>query len=97
MLLRVHLFVIVNTRYSIFIVLQCVITDIVLFHHNQVTSKGYKVYGEASSVCGTITINKRKVNGQSYEDLVLTFALGVNESHCKREASSYLHTVESFS
>lgn len=24
-------------------------------------SKGYKVCGEASSVCGTITINKRKV------------------------------------
>lgn len=33
----------------------------VLFHHNQVNSKGYKVCGEASSVCGTITINKRKV------------------------------------
>lgn len=27
----------------------------------QVNSKGYKVCGEASSVCGTITINKRKV------------------------------------
>lgn len=28
---------------------------------SQVNSKGYKVCGEASSVCGTITINKRKV------------------------------------
>lgn len=33
----------------------------VLFLHKQVNSKGYKVCGEASSVCGTITINKRKV------------------------------------
>lgn len=30
---------------------------------SQVNSKGYKVCGEASSVCGTITINKRKVKG----------------------------------
>lgn len=30
-------------------------------HVSQVNSKGYKVCGEASSVCGTITINKRKV------------------------------------
>ncbi|KTF90590.1 hypothetical protein cypCar_00012205, partial [Cyprinus carpio] len=33
----------------------------------RVNSKGYKVYGEASSACGTITINKRKVNEQSFE------------------------------
>lgn len=33
----------------------------VLFTHDQVNSTGYKVCGEASSVCGTITINKRKV------------------------------------
>jgi len=32
-----------------------------LCHASQVNSKGYKVCGEASSVCGTITINKRKV------------------------------------
>lgn len=35
----------------------------------QVNSKGYKVCGEASSVCGTITINKRKV-GVIYETTV---------------------------
>lgn len=52
----------VNPRYSVVIVLQCGRPDIVLFRHNQVNSKGYKVCGEASSVCGTITINKRKVN-----------------------------------
>lgn len=33
----------------------------VKFNVFQVNSKGYKVCGEASSVCGTITINKRKV------------------------------------
>lgn len=32
----------------------------------QVNSKGYKVCGEASSVCGTITINKRKVGFPSF-------------------------------
>lgn len=32
----------------------------------QVNSKGYKVCGEASSVCGTITINKRKVGAVSF-------------------------------
>ncbi|RXN09289.1 E3 ubiquitin- ligase BRE1A [Labeo rohita] len=38
-----------------------------LFYHNQVNSKGYKVYGEASSVCGTITINKRKFEEMNSE------------------------------
>lgn len=33
----------------------------------RVTSKGYKVYGEASSVCGTITINKRKFDEMNSE------------------------------
>ncbi|XP_058654513.1 E3 ubiquitin-protein ligase BRE1A isoform X2 [Onychostoma macrolepis] len=33
----------------------------------RVTSKGYKVYGEASSVCGTITINKRKFEEMNSE------------------------------
>jgi len=57
-----QIFVMVNPRYSVVIVLHCAGPDSVLFHHNQVNSKGYKVCGEASSVCGTITINKRKVN-----------------------------------
>uniref|UniRef100_A0A673K6L4 E3 ubiquitin protein ligase n=1 Tax=Sinocyclocheilus rhinocerous TaxID=307959 RepID=A0A673K6L4_9TELE len=33
----------------------------------RVNSKGYKVYGEASSVCGTITINKRKFEEMNSE------------------------------
>lgn len=44
----------------------CFTRPILCFHEpfwnrSQVNSKGYKVCGEASSVCGTITINKRKV------------------------------------
>lgn len=38
----------------------------------QVNSKGYKVCGEASSVCGTITINKRKV-GIIYKTMELKY------------------------
>merc|ERR1712131_499995 len=33
----------------------------------RVNSKGYKVCGEASSVCGTITINKRKFEDMNSE------------------------------
>uniref|UniRef100_A0A8C1Y9Y0 E3 ubiquitin protein ligase n=1 Tax=Cyprinus carpio TaxID=7962 RepID=A0A8C1Y9Y0_CYPCA len=33
----------------------------------RVNSKGYKVYGEASSACGTITINKRKFEEMNSE------------------------------
>ncbi|XP_056327828.1 E3 ubiquitin-protein ligase BRE1A-like [Danio aesculapii] len=36
-------------------------------HATSVNSKGYKVCGEASSVCGTITINKRKFEEMNSE------------------------------
>jgi len=49
----------------------------------QVNSKGYKVCGEASSVCGTITINKRKVpccpgtSGAASETAVLLYLANI--------------------
>lgn len=41
----------------------------------QVNSKGYKVCGEASSVCGTITINKRKVGFHFFSFIILVIKI----------------------
>ena len=47
----------------------------------QVNSKGYKVCGEASSVCGTITINKRKVSLSRRCEVTCFFFLFVSSFH----------------
>lgn len=46
-----------HVQYSVYMKVNCG----TIRNLSQVNSKGYKVCGEASSVCGTITINKRKV------------------------------------